>query len=147
MKKQKSKHNQNPQSHPTAEELLKKAELEKEAQRKRSKINYELLPFMLDNTTSVEDAKLFIQVVSQAINQEFVNRLRTTKLSDLEMSKFINPEAEHAERYSKLFDMFSDESIKDALEMIDGFPNMIEKSLRNEFKERDLKSLNIELLQ
>lgn len=68
-----------------------------------------------------------------------------TQLKDLKLVDMLN-ETEKSDRWKRLLEMFEDENLFDALEMINQFPNEMDFWIRKEMQGRKLSTLHIELL-
>lgn len=119
---------------------------QQETKRKRAFAKQLLWPYLVENTKSIQDAKVFIQALSVAINQEFNNRKRTMKVDSLKLIGKLDPKNEKHDQYHKMLKMFGDETIFDALDLIDGMGNAIDSFINEENHTRPLSSLKETLL-
>jgi hypothetical protein len=105
------------------------------------------LPFLIENTASVEEAKILCQALSVSINQAFNNRKATMKVESLKLLGMLNPEVEQYEKYKKIFKVLGKESVAEALIAIDDMQNAIGARLQQKEKDQTLQSLNLEILE
>ena len=112
----------------------------------RAKVKDELYPLLLEGSDSVEDAKVYCQAISIAIKQAFNNRMIDTKVKDLGLLEKLDPENDQYERYKKALEMFADEPLTPALEMLEGMTGVIDSFIREEMTKRKLDSLKATFL-
>lgn len=134
------------QKHKNKEELIKDAEIQKEVIRKRNKAKDELYPLLLRESKNIEDASVFCQSVGIAINQAFNNKKRELKIKDLNLISQLDEKGKEYARYKAILEMFAEENLKDALEVINGMPDAISGFIREETLNRKLDSLKTNFL-
>lgn len=115
-----------------------------EVKRMRSKVKEQFLPFLLKESESIEDARMLCTALSIALEQAFLNKQREFSVKDLKLVDML--QGEKSDRWKTMLQMFEDEKINDALQMIKEFPREIDMWIREEMKDRKLDSLKINLL-
>lgn len=117
-----------------------------ELDRKRKKVREELYPFLVKNFNNIDETKVFLQVLALSLQQEYLRGMNQIRIRDMKMGSYVNEKADNAEKYKEVFDMFQEETLSGALEMIEGFPKEIDTQLRLETKERKLETIKLNLL-
>lgn len=110
----------------------------------RDKCKNELYPMVKDASKSIEDAKTFCGVVSNTMRQMFAQQMKTLKVKDLDLISKLDKKAPNYNDYLRLLNNLAEETITDALEMIEGFPQVIDNILRSEAMERKFEDLVID---
>lgn len=118
-----------------------------EVRGKRTFVRTIFYPFLEETSSSIEDAKIFAQALSVAIEQEFANRKKIMNVKALKLLDKLDPKAEHYAKYKQVIKMFNDESVADALEIISGMSGAIDSFIKEEMTKRDLKSLKVDFLE
>lgn len=113
---------------------------------KRNKVKNELYPVLEQKSDNIEDAKLICSGTAIAIQQAFINLMRTYKVGQLELDKMLNAQSDRYAVYKSVLDLFQSETISDAMEMLEGMPKEIENCITEESKKRKLGDLNIKFL-
>lgn len=134
--------------HPvrSKEELERDINAQMEVQRKRVKAKDELYPLLLASSKSIEDAKLFCQAVSVAIKQGFNKQMTTTKVEDLGLIAMLDTTTEQYLKYKEILEMFKDETLQDAISVIEGMGYAIEGFQKDESSKRSLADLKTDFL-
>ena len=109
-------------------------------------VKEKLYPFLTNNSDSIDDAKIFLSAIAVAIKQKFLNGMRTMPVGDLKMTEMLDVTGDSYKKYSELFEMLKDYNITDALTMIEGMPNEIDSSIREEMQSRKLDTLKVTLI-
>jgi hypothetical protein len=134
------------QKHLSGKEIILTEEQKKEVQRKREIARNRLYPFLLDNSKSIQDAQVFCQSVSIAINQAFTNKKKEFKVKEFGLIEQLDKNNSEFKRYKEILEMFEDENLSDALEIIEGMNNAIDGFIREENTKRSLETLKTEFL-
>jgi hypothetical protein len=121
---------------------LKKSQ---EVTKQREFVKTKLYPYLLENTTSIEDAKMFIQTAGLVTKQQFMNGMMKTLVKDLKL-KEMQADTELVKRYNGLFDLVEDMTVTDALKIIEGMPGEIDRMVSEENAKRKLAELKTNFL-
>ena len=138
-----NKSKQEKQEHKTPEQLLAEAKAKDETLRLRGRVKGDLYPLLVRSSTSVEDAKIFCQVIASSIKQAFNNRMREVKVEELKLIDML-AETDEKARYQEMLTMFGGETVNAALRMIDEMPGMIDGLVRVEMSKRPLSDFKVE---
>ncbi len=111
----------------------------------RAKVKTELLPFLQESSESIEDARMLCTALSIAVEQAFMNKKREFLIKDLKLVDMLD-EGDKSIRWKTLLEMFGDENIADAMQMIKEFPQEMDMWIREELKGRKLDTLKMDLL-
>jgi hypothetical protein len=121
--------------------------LKKEVNRQKSLVKNKFYPYLLANTTSVEDAKNLLQMSSGIIEQVFQKKvsdyqteLSGKKLSTLDVISVLKTNKE-TERERFIIDMFKDETIATADALLTGMKREIEGRILEEGTKRKLDTV------
>jgi hypothetical protein len=129
----------------TKEELKAEMEAIAEAQRLRRKVKEEFYPFLCLKTNNIDEAKIFSQALSVAIEQSFTNLQKTMKVKDLGLvAKLTNNE--QSAKWKEVLEMFAEENIMSAQRILRDMPNAIDSFIREEMTKRPLSSLKVDFL-
>lgn len=131
----------------TKEELVKDAELKKEAERQRKFVKEIFYPFLLSKTENIEDAKRMCVAAGQAVQFAYDNqmleeqkRLSKSQVSVLNVNEMIDSNVRY-DRDRELIKMFEHEGISTAVQLLNGMSREIEGFLKDENKERKLETV------
>lgn len=116
-----------------------------EVKKKRELIREKLYPYLLSNTESIEDAKVFVSACSVVIKQQFLGRMKEVKVEELKL-KELQAEVSAVRRYNDLFDLVGKYSILEAMDLLDGLTVEMDATLKKELETRKLETLKVELL-
>lgn len=131
------------QTHKTNEQLITETKAKDETLRLRGRVKDDLFPLLARSSESVEDAKIFCQIIATSIKQAFNNKMRELKVEELKLIDMLAETKEKA-RYEEMLTMFGDETINAALRMIDEMPGMIDSLVRKEMSKRPLSDFKVE---
>lgn len=101
---------------------------------------------LLGTSKNVEDAKVFCTSITTTIKQAFNNKQKDIKVKDLELEKLIDIANPDAAKWLQVLEMFKEESIVDALLIIENMPYAIDSFIREEMSKRELKDLKATFL-
>lgn len=114
--------------------------------RLRQVVKEKFYPLLLSNAKSVEDAKTFSKVISIGINTAFNKLTLSMKVKELGIAELINKDDERYEAYKEAFAMLDNETVKDAIELMDGMGQAIDSFIKEEMTKRKLESLKTDFL-
>lgn len=135
-----------PQHHKSSEELTAEINAQMEVNRKREMAKNKLYPLLLETSKSIEDAKLFCQATVVAIKQAFNKKLSTMRVSELELIPMLDQTGDSYEKYKRILEMFSDETLQDSVNLIEGMQYAIEGFQKEEMTKRGLDTLKTDFL-
>lgn len=125
------------------QDSLKTAEVKKA----RAFVKDKFYPELMATSLSIDDAKFLLGSFSNMIMQEFLALMREKKMSELNLVTKLDPESPQYEGYKKIVELFNDESIFNAKELIEGMKGEITMMIDNEMKERKLDTLKTNFLE
>lgn len=111
-----------------------------EAKRKRSLAKDQLFPILKKHSTSIEEAKILLNVASTAVRQSFNNRMLKTSVGELELISMLAESPDKA-KYESILNLLAGENLVVALELIDGMSQAIDGFIKQENSERKLDKL------
>ena len=109
-------------------------------------IKEKLYPYLLKNSDNIEDAKVFMQAIAIAIRQAFTNKMKEFKVDDLQLTAMLDPKSPDYQKYLGMFDMIGQDTLTDALTLVEGMPQEIDMMVRDENKKRPLSELKTNFL-
>lgn len=129
-----------------ADIIIDKAKQMTEAMRLRKFVKEKLYPSLLETSTSIDDAKFLLGSFGNMIMQEFLAMMKEKKMSELKLVEKLDPASPQYAGYKKIVELFNDENVFDARELIDGMKNEIQFMVDNELKGRKLETLKTNFL-
>lgn len=111
----------------------------------REAVKNSIYPFLLENTESIEDAKMFASAVGVVIKQQFMNGMSTANVASLKLTE-LGADKDLVKRYNAMFELLKDYTISDALKIIEGMPTEIDSLIREENNKRKLSELKTNFL-
>ena len=100
-------------------------------------IRENLYPFLLDNTTSFDDAKIFCSSVAMAIQQGSFKKLEEFKVKDIGLEEMLKKnEDPKVAKWNQVLSMLSEEDVTTAQRILNELGNDLELFAR----ERDMKT-------
>ncbi len=142
---------------PTKKELVQKQkdadkvkkDAEKKAQAEISRLraiaSNQLVPLLQNKSESIEEAKMLTQALTIAIQQAFTNKQLEVKVSELGLDKMIDGKAEY-DVMREALKMVENESVSDALKVLERFPAFVDMAIKKEMQTRKLSSLTLGLI-
>jgi len=134
--------NQEPRKNKTKEELEADIKTQQEVHKFRKFVKEEIYPFLLEHSTSVEDAKMMCQVLKMSIKQAVMNKEKLTPVATLEIPKV----DEKYEKYNQFMKLFLDKTVFEVDQLLEGMSSVIDSFIREENTKRPLSELKAELL-
>jgi ornithine carbamoyltransferase len=129
-------------SQKTKEQIQAEMVKAQETKRFRKMVKEVIYPFLIENSTSIENAKMLCSVASVTIEQSFMQDRLTKKVSELEI-----PEVKDEYKvYRDLIDIVKDESVRDAAELLSRMADTIDSFVKEQNSKTVLKDLPAELL-
>lgn len=130
----------------TPEQIEQRDKRIEEVKRLRLFVKDKLYPAVVDATTSVEDAKMFLTSFSAMMMDVFLEQMKDMKFIDLKLHNKLNKTDPNYKHYIALLALFGNESVFNARELIEGMKSEIEMMIRNEMSDRKLESLKTNFL-
>lgn len=128
------------QVHKTKEQILMEKRWEKENAPRRKFIDETFMPLMEEITQNLEEAQFITESTKVAMNQAYAMQQKTMKVSELKMieqlKKVKKPEA--VAKHVKVLEVLADQTIDDALRILDGLYDEANRVVMKEFKEKKL---------
>lgn len=131
----------------TAEQVINKIEIEREAKRQRAIISEQFYPLLVSCSKSITEANQFIQSLVVSIRQQASNKIMKLNMSDLDLIKNINPAVDKDGHYKKALKLFMNESVSTTAQLLEGMGNEIDRLTRKEMSERPLSSLKTDFIK
>lgn len=142
-----SKHNKEPQQHKTEDQIRAEQFAQAEINRKRKRVATELFPWLMAHSKSIEDAKMLCQIIAAGIRQGFGGIMRERDVKSLNLVEMLNTKDDRYDIFKGLIEMFSDETIFNALDMIEGMPKHIDTYITEEMTKRELVTLPVKFYE
>lgn len=101
----------------------------------------QFLPAVEKACPSVDDAKMFLSSINNVIMERFLQMMKESKVSDLKLIEGLDEKADNYEGYKAILELFSDMSVFDAKDNIEGMRSEIDLWISEEMKSRTLTSL------
>lgn len=98
-------------------------------------------PALCDASTSVEDATILLEGFNTVIMQTFLAKMKDFTIGDLALQTKLDAMSDKFIENTKLLELFSEMSVFEAKENIEGMRNEITLFQRDEMKTRPLNSL------
>lgn len=114
----------------------------KEESRRGQFIKEQLYPLLTKSSTSIEDAKVFLETNVLVIGQAFMNFRTQKKVGEMDLLENLkhNPEAK---RYEEVLTLLGGETVDAASDMLNAMKQIIDNNLRDETKSRKLDDLKL----
>lgn len=131
--------------HPpkSKEQILKDIKGNADFQKRMTFVKEKFWPALLKASTSIEDAKILLEGFNTAIMQEFLSKMKVTKLSDLMLATKLDAKSDKFLENQELLALFEGLSVFDAKDYIEGMRNEIDTFVMDEMKARPLSSLKV----
>ncbi len=109
------------------EQLAAEMKVAQETMRLRNISKDKFYPFLKKHTTSIEDAKRFLQIIDTAVKSTYNEDLVVRTVGSLKMVEKIRETAPDSEkeRYSDVFKMFEDETIVTFIRVVSDFQQVL----------------------
>lgn len=112
-------------------------------QRKMKFVKESFYPTLCEASTSIDDATLLLSGFNTQMMQEFLARMKETKMKDLNLISKLEVTADKYLEYQKLLALFDEMSVFEAKDIIEGLRGEIDLFKAEEFKDRPLASLKV----
>lgn len=131
------------QPEKTKEQILAELKANKDFQKRMTFIKEEFWPALCEASTSIEDAKILLTGFNNVVMQSFLGLMKEKHLKDLGLTTKLDAQSDKFLENQKLLGLFSEMSVFEAKEYIEGMRNEIDTFLTDEMKERPLSSLKV----
>lgn len=125
------------------EQRLLEAKQRLEVARKRRLAKEVLYPFLVGNSKSIEESKMFITAFSIGVRRAFNLKMAEIKLGELGLEEMINADKEN-DRYRAFVELLKDENLMSTLDLVENMVQFIESCIREENTKRPLAELPVE---
>lgn len=123
------------------EELLLEMKNNSKFQEKLKFTKEKLYPAVVEASSSIDDAKMFLSSINNILMERFLDRMKELTFKDLKIVEGLDPNGEKFGKYEKLLKLFDDVSVFDAKDYIEGMRNEIDVFITDEMRERPMSSL------
>lgn len=131
----------------TKEQIVAQMQREKDVKDKREFVKNKFYPALVKASKSIDDGKFLLGSMSNMVMEQFLGAMKDMKFSDLHLEKKLDPKADNYTEYVELLDIFKDENVFTARELIEGMKNEVQMMVDNELKDRPLTSLKTDFLE
>lgn len=118
-----------------------------EVKRMRAFVREKFYPQLLATSTSIDDAKYLLTSFSNMLMEQFLALMKEKKFSELNLIDKLDPKLPQYIEFIKLLDLFSEETVFSARELIEGMKSEIEMMVNSELKARKLETLKTNFLE
>lgn len=129
------------QKHKSKEELLADLKNNKDFQEKIKFAREVFYPALCQASTSIDDAQILLSGFNTTIMQEFLSLMKEKKIKDLALVDKLDQTNPKFAEMSALLGIFSDYTVFDAKDQIEGMRGELALFITDEMKERPLSSL------
>ena len=129
----------------TKDEILKDSVEIIETKRQRVIIKEKVYPLLLTDSLNIDDAKMMCGATVAALKAAFNKQMLKQLVEDLDIKAKVADKPEN-ERFKKLIEIFENETIYTACQLLEGIQNAIESFQREESIKRKLDTLKADLL-
>lgn len=115
-----------------------------ETDRKRQRVRDELYPLLMELGETIRYVKIFLHTASVAADTAFLDKKKEIKLKDLDILKMFNKDDEKTAHYTRLYELFGDESVQSFMDMVQTMPQNIDNMLYFETEKKPFSDINID---
>jgi len=130
----------------TKEQLIAEMKKSEKWQAKMKFIKEKFYPAILDIDSSISDTKMFISSVNQMMMEKFLGFMREKNFSELKLIEVLDKKDENYDKYVALLDLFNDQTVFDAKDMIEGISGEIGTFIEDEMKDRKISTLKTKFI-
>jgi len=123
------------------EQILADLRKSKEFNEKMDFVKNKFYPALIDASRSIDDAQSFISSLSTMMMQKFLGIMKEKKFSELGLKDILDPSDDKHDNLAAMLDLFSDMTVFDAKEIIEGMKQEITLFINEELKGRTLDTL------
>jgi hypothetical protein len=131
----------------TKEQVEADIKQRQEIERQRKIVIEKLWPLLLRHSKSIGDAHQFVEVCKISIQTAFNRQMFVQTVADTKMYDMLDSKAPRNDEYREFLDMFQNEKIKMAIDLITGVSQEIERLLRKEQAGRKLDTLQTDFVK
>lgn len=141
MKNKKRKPSQEKRVLKSKEELIAELKNNKKFQEKLSFSRDKFFPMLVSASRNIQDAQQFLSSINTVIMQDFLERMKEIKMSDMNLKSKIDPADEKSEEIKALLSAFDEMNVFDAKDCIEGMRSEIQLFINEEMETRGLDTL------
>ena len=129
-----------PKRTPKSKQVLL-AELEQKAHQEKMIpfINEQYLPLLAELTEDIKETRLTTEALTASINRAFEAKSKDIKVSDLGLVEMLNDKFEGVEKYRKILTLLGEQSVLDAMKILQGTFQEVDKKMMEEWESKSLK--------
>ena len=129
-----------PKRTPKSKQVLL-AELEQKAHQEKMIpfINEQYLPLLAELTEDIKETRLTTEALTASINRAFEAKSKDIKVSDLGLVEMLNDKFEGVEKYRKILTLLGEQSVLDAMKILQGTFQEVDKKMIEEWESKSLK--------
>ena len=131
------------QVHKTKEQILAQLKANTEFKAKMSFVKEKFYPALCKASTSIDDATILLSGFNNVIMEKFLELMKEKKISDLGLESRLAAGNDKIDESKKLLALFSDMTVFQAKDYIEGMRNEIQLFLQEENKARPLSKLKV----
>jgi hypothetical protein len=102
-------------------------------------INEQYLPLIAEVTENLKETRLVTEALTASINRAFESTSNKVKVGDLGLSEMLNDKFEGVDKYRKILDLLKDQTVLDAMKILQGTFAEVDKKMMDEWEAKSLK--------
>lgn len=130
----------------TKEQLLAELRANLKFQEKMQFTREVFYPQLITASKSVDDTLSFLSSISTVMMETFLGMMRDKKFSELNLIDKLDPKDEKYEDIKTLLNLFNEQTVFEARDILEGMKREIQMWCNDEMKERKLESLQTKWL-
>lgn len=132
-----------PRVNKTKEQLVAEMKQKADFQKKMAFIKEKFWPALCKASANVEEGEMLLEGFNTAVMQAFLGKMKETNIKDLGLGAKLDATSDKFLENRDLLALFSEMSVFDSKDYIEGMRNEIALFKRDEFKTRTLESLQV----
>lgn len=100
-------------------------------------------PALIEASTSIDDAKYVLSSFSNMLMEQFLAKMQETNFKELKLEDKLDPKGEKYKQFKKILEIFADDNVFHARELIEGMKGELDMNINNELKGRKLDTLKV----
>lgn len=125
------------------EQILSDLKNNAEFQKRMAFVKEKFWPALCEASANIEDAKILLTGFNNVVMQSFLALMKEKSIKDLNLGSKLDAMNDKFLENQKLLDLFTEMSVYDAKDYIEGMKAEIDTFLTDEMKERPLSSLKV----
>lgn len=102
-------------------------------------INEQYLPLLAEVTENLKETRLVTQALTASINRGFESKAKEMKVGELGLVEMLNDKFDGVDKYRKILDLLKDQSVIDAMKILQGTFAEVDKKMMEEWEAKSLK--------